>query len=253
MDKFIKIEEIDDVYFEQYKLITTNLQSFVKNCNTSKSIMNLISINGHINFLKNAMFDLYETDNIIAMNVLFRSISDYFLRFQYLFLKLIEEKNDNAANEYIQDSYYHDVINQIKSLKFIKEKLNLTFADHIEIPIVKGKMENKYSYKKLIEYIINKINTDKNVKSNSDFLVKMLLSYTKLSKYVHGGIHNLEYTNAQNRQDEMLISVDISCKNAIACFQQIVMVLYQDNKESKMLSEVYYKLDKILKTDITAT
>jgi hypothetical protein len=156
MSRFNKIEEIDNEYFELYKLVTEDVRAYLADCDTSKSVFNLIKLTNYINFLKNALFDLYETDNIIAINVIFRSIIDYYLRFQYLSLRLVEEKNDNATIEYMKDSYNLDVINQIKSLKFIKEKLKSSTLNDIDFTNAKLKSIDKYSYKKLIEFIVNK-------------------------------------------------------------------------------------------------
>jgi hypothetical protein len=250
MDKYDKIKSIDDTYFEQYQIIMDNLTSLVKNVKTSKSIMNLVSLNMYINFLKTGMFDLYESDNIISMNVLFRSIFDYFLRFQYLFLRLIEEKNDNAVTEYLSDSNKHDIFGYINALKFIKQKLNPSLLTHFQIPEIKTKIDDKYSYKKMIEFIVKKTNLNNGKEDNLDFLTKMLLKYSELSKYVHGGIYDLEYNNQQKRQDEMLLILDITCKNAIACLHQIVLVLFQEHREKNILTETYNKLDFLLKENI---
>jgi len=253
MDRFDKLENLDDNYFKQYKIVMDNLPFYVKGINTSKSIMNLVSLNTHINFLKNSMFDLYESENIIAMNVLYRSVFDYFLKFQYLFLRLLEEKNNDAVNEYLKDTHNLDIIGYINTIKFIKEKFNPSSLSDIKIPEINTKINNRYTYKKLVEFIVNKIHRDKNHENNLDFLVKMLLKYTELSKYVHGGIYDLEYYDPQKRQEDMLLIIDITCKNAIACLQQIVLVLYQNNKNNERLTNIYNTLDKLLKINVNTT
>jgi hypothetical protein len=167
-----------------------------------------------------------------------------------LFLRLIEEKNDNAVTEYLSDSNKHDIFGYINALKFIKQKLNPSLLTHYQIPEIKTKTDDKYSYKKMIEFIVNKTNLNNGKEDNLDFLIKMLLKYSELSKYVHGGIYDLEYNNQQKRQDEMLLILDISCKNAIACLQQIVLVLFQEHRKKNILTETYNKLDFLLKEDI---
>lgn len=55
------------------------------------------------------------------MNIIFRSVIDYFLKTQYLFLKCVEQKNDDAAHEFMMNCDILDSRNERKALEFIKK------------------------------------------------------------------------------------------------------------------------------------
>jgi hypothetical protein len=76
-------------------------------------------------FIKNGILDLVETDNTYAMKILFRSLIEHVFRFQYIWLRVCEEKNDEAAEEYLRFSEFKEGILIGKSWKRIAKILGL--------------------------------------------------------------------------------------------------------------------------------
>ncbi|MGJ7508893.1 hypothetical protein [Variovorax sp. GT1P44] len=52
------------------------------------------------NSLKTAMFDVIDSDNPYAFRVLYRSFCEHYLKFMYLWVRLLKEKTDAVGTEY---------------------------------------------------------------------------------------------------------------------------------------------------------
>lgn len=242
MNKLEALLEIDDMYDEIYTSIIPWFFPIIKDSTIHTSISNLITLNAHLGFLKNALVDLYPTDNVVAMNIIFRSVIDYFLKTQYLFLKCVEQKNDDAAHEFMMNCDILDSRNERKALEFIKKNFipSLLIDWSKDLP----EITEHYSYKNIIKYIAEK--TKVTEWQWLSFLVKLLLQYTTLSKFVHGGIGKYWYQDTELRQKEMLLLIEISMQVCIATFQDVVLLIYQADLESPILQKAYHQLGNLI-------
>jgi hypothetical protein len=64
----------------------------------------LLSFIASTEFIKNGILDLVETENAYAKYILFRSLIEHFLRFQYIWLRFAEEKSDAPAEAYLKEA-----------------------------------------------------------------------------------------------------------------------------------------------------
>ncbi len=101
MPDFSEIYKKDDALFEILKevSISSALQCFQRN-GFPKIGQVMTSFVAKTNFLKTAIFDLCESDNLYAVNIVFRSLIEHILKAQYVFMKWAEDKSDDVGENY---------------------------------------------------------------------------------------------------------------------------------------------------------
>ena len=80
--------EIDDKQQELLEQAFPLLMSLREKTEFKKSATTTIAFIGNTNFIKNGIFDLYESQNVYSIKILFRSLIEHYLKFQYLFFPL---------------------------------------------------------------------------------------------------------------------------------------------------------------------
>jgi hypothetical protein len=116
--------EIDDKQQELLEQAFPLLMSLREKTEFKKSATTTIAFIGNTNFIKNGIFDLYESQNVYSIKILFRSLIEHYLKFQYLFFRFIEIKNDSVFADYEKFSKYSEMIYYGDSIKNIYEILN---------------------------------------------------------------------------------------------------------------------------------
>jgi hypothetical protein len=119
-----KFEEIDDSHQELLEEAFLGIISYRKNAKYKDIITVLSSFIGNVNFIKNGIYDLYESQNVYSTRILFRSLIEHFLRFQYLVLRYCELKDGSVFKEYIEYSRYTDEYQYGLSLKSMNRILD---------------------------------------------------------------------------------------------------------------------------------
>jgi hypothetical protein len=76
-------------------------------------------------FIKNGILDLAETENVYAAKILFRSHIEHFLRFQYIWFRVCEEKSDATAEQYSKFSSFKEGLLIGKSWKRVAKILGM--------------------------------------------------------------------------------------------------------------------------------
>lgn len=192
-----KIREADEKMFEVieesfYLLTSTALKSDYKQTGRA-----LTSFHAKTHFIKNAIYELCESDDPYSARILFRSLIEHFLRHQYIFIRFAIEKNDqvgedfykycdvgenrdllkniNSANKLGDDSYLN--FNVWDEIKKVRKEFNDIDTKYLEDKI------NQFTYKNIIKYILTNISDD----SIKPILQKIIMNYSELSSFVHGG------------------------------------------------------------------
>jgi hypothetical protein len=148
-------------------------------------------------FIKDGVLDLAETENVYASKILFRSLIEHFLRFQYLWFRVSEEKNEAAAEDYVKQGLIKENLQVGKSWKRVARILGrdsgLTPHDALrDILTDAANLSNKeidqqasqFEYARIIEYIFKKVKWSKG--EEVPFLLKIIPNYSDLSCFVHG-------------------------------------------------------------------
>lgn len=196
---FNEFLQIDRDIYTIYEKNQALLAEFLHTGKIPKTAHAFLLFIENTNFIKEGIFELYESRNLYGINILFRSLIEHFLRFQYMMLRLAIEKNDNIGEEYLTFcslSEHIDTGKAWKDVAFILDKNpkedpyellkkldpNLSKYTRKEI---KDKAE-QFRYKNIIKFIDDKVNKGKIYEANS-FLLNIIPEYSDLSSFVHGG------------------------------------------------------------------
>ena len=140
--------------------------------------------------LKSGILTLAETGNVYATFVLFRVFLEHILKTLAVFLKAVDEKSDDFAEQYLRlrikeafdylracDQAGIQIGNAPKTLldKWMPEAQSMS-AKQIK------KMEEPFRYRNLISAIRDLINV-----APPNYLSKIIPNYAELSGFVHGG------------------------------------------------------------------
>lgn len=153
-------------------------------------------------FIKDSILDLVERQNYYSVNILYRSLLEHFLRFNYFFFNFaIFGKNDNYSHKFRTALVFTDKLSLAlsnNSIKKIKNEDSKSLKE-IQKEIYNNNPEFKkfdfdelinfsseLSIKKIIDYIENYIGNK--TPTPNDFLLDKILQYSKQSSYVYGGM-----------------------------------------------------------------
>ncbi len=149
------------------------------------------------NFLKEAIFELSENEDIYSAGILFRSLIEHSVKFQYIFLRWAQEKNDTVGEEYYKFCDLAEDVSYIDSLKYAAKLIDQESISKNPFDILQEikqeaskhslkeiqKKSSQFNYRKISEYIVSKV--PQNIVSN--FIWKIIPEYSELSSLVHGG------------------------------------------------------------------
>lgn len=148
-------------------------------------------------FIKDGVLDMAETENIYAAKILFRALIEHFLRFQYLWLRVCEEKSDAAAEDYLKQGLFKETLQIARSWKRVAKILGrnsrLTAREAVRDVIKEAAdysnreledQASQFEYAKIIEYIFEKMKPGE--AEEIPFLLKIIPNYGDLSCFVHG-------------------------------------------------------------------
>jgi len=151
-----------------------------------------------IESIRHGVFHLVERREYYSEKILFRSLCEHFLRFQYINLRFINEKADDVGMEYTLLSQAKEHVDYGKSVQYrialmghetktnpidVIRKYNAKWKDLSEEEMyVKAK---RFSYRNMVESIGNFIGDQDS--GEIPFLGSMISGYSELSSYVHGG------------------------------------------------------------------
>lgn len=259
MDEIKRIRDLDDAIFEQYEEYQPKIfnSKFSKQYPNTHNLCTLYSVS--TNFIKNSIFDCAQNDDFFSTMILYRSLIEHYLRFKYIWFNWIKNKNDIDSENYIKYGEAIEVLEIIKS-KISKHKLSCpTYKiDNwnellAKFPSLKNYSKNeieeeslKFSYKNIIKTL--KEIDQKNEKDTS-FLGNLILEYSRLSSFVHGGIgsyHELmEFEGTKDRQKEYerICGLSFQLSATVKLFSLILLV----QTDRDLFENYYLKIDKIMK------
>lgn len=201
----------NDGAFEVLQEATPFIFTATKTANKKDSILVLHTFLWQLNLIKNGILDLCETDNLHSAKILCRSFIECWLKEWYIFLRFLEEGNDDAAHEYLkfcsieEDARYGrsvEAISKILGLESvgksvwdilteIKPELKVYGKDHI---IDKA---GQFEYKKIIRYLSDTLY--KVGDPTPTFIHNIIPAYSELSTFVHSGPNAIKFEIASSQ------------------------------------------------------
>lgn len=248
-DTNTKIDSLRDIDFKAHDIFEQNgsaIFELIKSDKIPKTANTFLLFIAKTNFIKESIFELSESQNIYAINILFRSLIEHYLRFKYIFFRVLGDKNDSIGEEYLKLCSLSENIDTGKAWKDIAKMLeNNPTADPYELLKEFNPDFNKYSkeeitkaseqfrYKNIIRFINSKLNKDNKFEGN-EFLMKLIPIYSDLSSFVHGGPSAdkklFETQDEKERLEEVLHKIELSFMIAATVKMFSYLVFYQYDK-----------------------
>lgn len=260
MNEIKRIRDLDDdvfAVFQEYFPLSSDSE-FKKAYPTTYVLTTLFDTS--TTFIKNCIYDSCETDNYYGAKVLYRSLIEHFLRFKYLFINWVKTKTDDFAIDYKEFADANEILETIRA-KVSEYQLydaNFQLKDWTifldKHPKFKNKTRKeveqeskKVTFKNIIRFLNTTLNQgDKNI---SEFLAKLIIEYSELSSFVHGGM-NSHYEMSKSCDEKIrekeykrMCGLSFQINTSIKLFSLLMMI--QTDKD--LFTPFYYKLDAILK------
>lgn len=260
MNEIERIRDLDDevfTVFQEYFPQSVDSE-FKKTYPTTYILITMFDTSA--TFIKNSIYDSCESDDYYGAKILYRSLIEHFLRFKYLFINWGKTKSDDFAIEYKEIVEAKEILETIRA-KVSEYQLynsNFQFKDWDSFLEKHPKFKNitrkeveqeskKVTFKNIIRFLNMTLNQGKG--NLSGFLGKLILEYSELSSYVHGGM-NSHYEMMKCKDDkirvkeyERICGLSFQISTSIKLFSLLMIV--QTDKE--FFTPFYYKLDSILK------
>lgn len=253
----VKDDEIFDVL--QEISISSALQCFQKH-DLPKIGQVMTSFVAKTNFLKTAIFDLCESDNLYATNIVFRSLIEHVLKAQYVFMKWVEDKNDDVGENYLKWYEASELYDYMKSCEAVLKLVNKDISKAIPEGIlfeIKPELSEKsikeikmiadqFKYRSIIKYINKKV-PNHSKSTEESFLLKIIPNYAELSGYVHGGPtadkELMKFTDEKERANKLIEIADLTVHMVGSINSYLLIMLMNLDKSFEKL---FIKLRKVL-------
>ena len=124
MQRLNNIVEIDEEIFEVFQDFIEKFSDVSKSFVFPKTLSTFMNFISSTNFIKEGIIELARTDNAYSLNILFRSLIEQFLKFQYIWMKFLEKKDDTIGEEYMEFYSYSEDIDYAKAWSKIYIMIN---------------------------------------------------------------------------------------------------------------------------------
>lgn len=182
----------------------------------------------HSDIIFDAILCSLSNNNLLASCILFRSLTEYFLRLLYIYLRAQNDGNDSVGYEYnilIRENEYRQFNNSVSELNGYIKDLNVSINPEILKPIKNDipvdnikKAKSNFTYRNIIKYIF--ANYSKVIIEGPDelFFYSVMQEYLELSSFIHGGPTSFEiFVSESNKDDCKSISKFIADRSLKIC------------------------------------
>ena len=198
-DNMKETEKLLDDLAEEIDPHIETISKFLENLKeTDKplSIFSTTSFIPKIESLRIGIFELAKIEEYYSLNILFRSSIEQFLKFQYLWMKTVENNNDEIGIDYWVFGGQQEKIDYAKALSQTYKMLGISSIKSAlqtlqDLGIISNessasqikKRTEQFTYKSMTFYISEKTNKGESL----PILNAVLPRYSELSSCVHGG------------------------------------------------------------------
>jgi len=259
IDAIERLRDLDDQIFTVDQKLAPHIEWLISESPIPKTSQLFIMYITSTNFIKNSIFDCSETEDIYSVKILFRSILEHHLRFQFLFMQFGLVKDDSVSSEYytvLELSEHVDYLKSLQAVRLLKQMETIDLKDMWDIltseyPQYKSydrknieETAKKYSTKNIIRFIERTIK----ISNSNNTLSNILLEYSELSSFVHGGIFAFnemkKYSNDEKREEELirLAAFSLQVATAIKSLSLLIFSIYK-----KEILEIHFEINNLMK------
>jgi hypothetical protein len=259
-----KILSFDDDFFNSFQILADKFVPILAASKYKNTSLTLLGLLGSANSIKLSIYDLAEESktHLYTIQLLNRNLIEHYLKFNYILVRFLKEKDDEIAIEYRNFSRINEVLSYINAANTAVSMVDKPMDKLIEelkkkypvLDISKKELNNimmKWKHRAIVKYLIE--NSD--FVDNSYFL-NLIPKYAKLSSFVHGSIFAEEfYHDAYEKGilDKLVYeSVARSCIKTTHMKVSLMLIVLQIDESFQdgmvLLTEKYNNLYKLVKT-----
>jgi translation initiation factor 2 beta subunit (eIF-2beta)/eIF-5 len=262
------IEDIKIIDLKALSIIDEPLARFISDkskYSIPKTILTLSMLCFRIGTIKDGIITLAEYSEIYSTKILYRSIIEHYLRYQYLFSEFIIQRNDDPVIEYNLFSDLSELIDYGASWQFVK-RINQDDVNNQElytvlknirpqisrysIKEIKRNVAN-YRYRNIVKYLHNNLSSKGNIGLDNNFILNIIPEYSELSSYVHGGIYaeheTISFVDVKKCEEELIRMAEMAVLMSMHVHECIFIVAMQYDKT---YSKVYNDIRKIRTSNV---
>ena len=256
MQTIDQVRDKDDSVFATLKEIMPVAENLlkIKSLKNTGNVMFLFL--GKLGFLKTAILDSAETDNLYSFNVLFRAFLEHILKANYIFMRWVEEQNDEPGKGYLSLQPIED-LQYLKSWNWVAKACDAHMEKSPEeyLPSIYPEINSeelkrledintKFRYRSIIK-AINNILGD----SDINFMHKIVPQYSHLSSFIHGGPIADEIINKYALEEDRAMYYVETCNLTVMMFYSHVRWIFLmlagiDNKYNTYLIKINDEITK---------
>jgi hypothetical protein len=216
-----------------------------------------------VDFLKNGIFDLCESDNNYTAHVVYRALIEHY-DFIYVWIRYLRERSDDAASEYLTFCSWDEELKYGKAVHEMRRARGDTPLGTVYDVIRSHRPEvakysaemirakaKEFSFPSLMKYLGENWRSPAGLKCElPDFLLKLSPLYSELCSFVHGrpdadrGL--MQMKDESERVKDGLRVAHLSLQLAASVKLFLLLVLYQFDKK---FGPPYNKIQCILTAD----
>ena len=213
--------------------------SAIAACPFKSTLKAMASLVAATDSIKLGVIQAARAPNAYCTAILYRSVIEHFVRFEYLYFRLMESKSDDAGKEFELYSHISEAVELANAWKLVKGlKGSPTALDPIEVlkelpsvprSLTKKDIESivaKWKYRSAIRFIAKKFQERG---AEATILLNMIPAYAELSSFVHGGkaaehIYSGLF-NSKNESEEAWHHAQWACILANSMKPQFALIL----------------------------
>lgn len=189
--------EADDAYFAVLDEHTAVFQTLGRT-QFPESYRAMFMFCAKTNSLKTAMFDCIDSNNPYAFKVLFRCFCEHYLKFMYVWARLLSESSDSVGTEYYSFCGALEAREYVSAMTMAEDLLGHSVTANVREALAElypkaadlsdrelDEASRQFRYRSILRYFAG--STMKLVSADQPFLAQIVPLYATLSSFVHGG------------------------------------------------------------------
>jgi len=188
----------DDQLFSAFEAEAQGLLATVGRTEFKNTYRALFGFVFKINSLKTSLFDCVESGNPYVFRIVFRCLCEHYLKFTHIFMRFLEEKNDDAGTDFFAYCGASEAQEYAKSLNFAEGLIGSEYStdfDHLvkkyypkaaNLSVRKLKAKSaEFRYREILRRLAE--TRPKLISKEIPFLASIVPAYAEYSAFVHGG------------------------------------------------------------------
>jgi len=262
MKRIEDLRELDYAIYQELQKAHTYLPWLLRESKIPKTAELFYIYIGSTDVIKRSLFLSAIHKDIYSVKILFRSIIEHFLRFQYIWFNFVELGQDESfSSEHYVKLALSERLSANKSIAAtnrIRKQPGKTIeemwsdAQNLSPKFAKYSMKEIETFSKeiSIKNIIEKLLQTLAIKPNDHkvFIEDLILRYSELSSFVHGGLHAhhnvISYEKSGKLENDLLVISGLALQAASFIKVQSFVVFYGEKRE---FGSIYYKIQELIK------